>query len=185
MGYSDLRLESAPVAVLEMNLAETAFDAPLHDREAESSTAALAVVGQLRAKEGLAQSHQDSGMLDPRWQDSEYVDRKTGETKISGADVIVVMGKSEPEVEADGRGTSLHDVSGWSEISINTMIVAIHAVAAQVKELRATVSRDDARPEEMKLLEEWVEAGEDLERAYDTVAQTVLNLPPYDRLIHD
>ena len=61
----------------------------------------------------------------------------------------------------------------------------IHAVAAQVKELRATVSRDDARPEEMKLLEEWVEAAEDLERAYDTVAQTVLNLPPYDRLIHD
>lgn len=71
------------------------------------------------------------------------------------------------------------------EISINTMIVAIQAVAAQVKELRATVSRDDAQPEEMKLLEEWVEAAEDLERAYDTAAQTVLNLPPYDRLIQD
>jgi hypothetical protein len=37
----------------------------------------------------------------------------------------------------------------------------------------------------MKLLEEWVEAAEDLERAYDTVAQTVLNLPPYERLVHD
>ena len=70
------------------------------------------------------------------------------------------------------------------EISINTMIVAIQAVAAQVKELRTTVSRDDAQPEEMKLLEEWVEAAEDLERAYDAAACTVINLPPYDRLVH-
>ena len=52
------------------------------------------------------------------------------------------------------------------EISINIMIVAIQAVAAQVKELRTMASRDDAQPEEMKLLEEWVEAAEDLERAY-------------------
>jgi hypothetical protein len=68
------------------------------------------------------------------------------------------------------------------EISIDTMIVAIQAVAAQVKELRVTVARDDAQPEEMKLLEEWIEAAEDLERAYDSAARTVLNLPPYDKL---
>jgi hypothetical protein len=70
------------------------------------------------------------------------------------------------------------------EISINTMIVAIQAVAAQVKELRATVNREDAQPEEMQLLEEWVEAAEDLERAYEIAARTVINLPPYDRLAH-
>jgi hypothetical protein len=69
------------------------------------------------------------------------------------------------------------------EISINTMIVAIQAVAAQVKELRATVSREDAQPEEMQMLEEWVEAAEDLERAYEVAARTVINLPPYDRLV--
>lgn len=69
------------------------------------------------------------------------------------------------------------------EISVNTMIVAIQAVAAQVKELRTAVSRDDAQPEEMKLLEEWLEAAEDLERAYDTEARIVINLPPYDKLI--
>lgn len=69
------------------------------------------------------------------------------------------------------------------EISINTMIVAIQAVAAQVKELRATVNREDAQPEEMQLLEEWVEAAEDLERAYEIAARTVINLPPYDRLV--
>ena len=71
------------------------------------------------------------------------------------------------------------------EISIDTMIVAIQAVAAQVKELRAIASHDDVEPEQLKLLEEWVEAAEDLERAYDAAARTVLNLPPYDRLVQD
>ena len=64
---------------------------------------------KLKVRDGVP----DPGMLDPRWQASEYVDRKTGEIKISRADVTVVMGKSEPEVEADGQGTSLHDVPGW------------------------------------------------------------------------
>lgn len=68
------------------------------------------------------------------------------------------------------------------DISINTMIVAIQAVAAQVKEMRVAVSWDDAEPEEMRLLEEWLEAAEDLERAHDIAAQSVINLPPYDRL---
>jgi thiamine kinase-like enzyme len=58
--------------------------------------------------------------------------------------------------------------------------VAIQAVAAQVKELHATVTSDDAQPEEMQLLEEWLEAAEDLEDADDTAAKTVINLPPYD-----
>ncbi len=73
---------------------------------------------------------------------------------------------------------SVHEVS----INVNTMIVAIQAVAAQVRELRATVARDDAAPEEMRLLEEWIEAAEDLECAYDKAARAILNLPPYDQL---
>lgn len=71
------------------------------------------------------------------------------------------------------------------EISIGTMVVAIQAVAAQVKELRVAVARDDAEPEEMQLLEEWQEAAEDLERAYDKAALTVINLPPYDSLVQE
>ena len=63
------------------------------------------------------------------------------------------------------------------EMSIDTLIVAIQAGAAQVKELRVTANRDDAQPEEMKLLEEWTAAAEDLERAYDAAARTVINLP--------
>jgi hypothetical protein len=33
------------------------------------------------------------------------------------------------------------------------------------------------------LLEQAMEAAEDLERAYDVEAKTVLNLPPYDELV--
>lgn len=65
------------------------------------------------SKLGVRNGVPDAGMLDPRWEDSEYVDNRTKATKISRADVRVVMGKSEPEVLDDGGGTSLHDVSGW------------------------------------------------------------------------
>jgi hypothetical protein len=51
------------------------------------------------------------GVLDPRWEDSTYTDKK-GRKKLSRADVTVVTGRDGPEVEA-GRGTSLHDVPGW------------------------------------------------------------------------
>jgi hypothetical protein len=71
--------------------------------------ALLGEASKLRVRDGVP----DPGMLDPRWADSEYVDHRTGLTKISAADVRVVMGKSEPEVVDDGGGTSLHDVSGW------------------------------------------------------------------------
>lgn len=71
--------------------------------------ALLGEAAKLRVRDGVP----DPGMLDPRWTDSEYVDRRTGMTRISRADVRVVMGESEPEVLDDGGGTSLHDVPGW------------------------------------------------------------------------
>jgi hypothetical protein len=69
------------------------------------------------------------------------------------------------------------------EIATDTLLVAIQAVAAQVRGLRAAVARSDAEPEEMQLLEEWQDAARDLERAYDREAAEVLNLPPYDELV--
>ena len=51
------------------------------------------------------------GILDPRWQESTYVDKK-GKTRTSRADVVVTSGAGGPEVGA-GRGTSLHDVPRW------------------------------------------------------------------------
>jgi hypothetical protein len=68
------------------------------------------------------------------------------------------------------------------QISTDTLIVAIQAVAAQARELRDAVRRGDAEPEEMELLEQWQDAARDLERAYDAEARVVLNLPPYDEL---
>ncbi len=53
----------------------------------------------------------DPGMLDPRWEDSEYEVR--GETFISRADVTFVMDAGVSKVEANKKGTSLHDVAAW------------------------------------------------------------------------
>ena len=69
------------------------------------------------------------------------------------------------------------------EIATNTLIVAIQAVDAQVRQLRKAAECDDAEAEEMELLEQWEDAASDLERAYDVEARDVLNLPPYDELL--
>jgi hypothetical protein len=53
----------------------------------------------------------DPGMLDPRWETTNY--EKNAKTMISRADVRIELGKDGPEVVNNGKGTSLHDVSGW------------------------------------------------------------------------
>jgi hypothetical protein len=57
-------------------------------------------------------SYPGDGILDPRWETTEYFSKKRNKMMISKADVSVVMGKDGPEVETGG-GTSLHNVSGW------------------------------------------------------------------------
>ena len=52
------------------------------------------------------------GVLDPRWEDTEYYSKKLGRMVTSKADVDVEIGKEGPEV-VPGGGTSLHDVPGW------------------------------------------------------------------------
>jgi len=69
------------------------------------------------------------------------------------------------------------------EIATDTLIIAIQAVDAQVRQLRKAVERDDADVEEMQLLESWEDAARDLEKAYDVEAKDVLNLPPYEELL--
>lgn len=71
------------------------------------------------------------------------------------------------------------------EIKSRTMLIAIQAVAAQIRAMREELADGDAEPEDYVLLEQNVEAAEDLERAYDIEAKTVLNLPPYDQLVAD
>lgn len=68
-------------------------------------------------------------------------------------------------------------------ISYQTLICAIQAVAAEIRSLRAALAEGDAMPEDYQLIEDWQRAADDLERAYDAAARTLLNLPPYDELV--
>jgi hypothetical protein len=68
-------------------------------------------------------------------------------------------------------------------ISPQTLVVAIQAVAAEIRNLRAALAEGGAEPEEYQLLEDRICAAEDLKRAYDEAARTVLNLPSYDGLV--
>jgi hypothetical protein len=71
------------------------------------------------------------------------------------------------------------------EISTQTLVIAIQAVAAEIRALREAVASGEAEPEEHQLLEDRLRAAEDLERAYEIAARTVINLPPYDELVGD
>jgi hypothetical protein len=63
---------------------------------------------KLRVRDGVP----DAGMLDPQWEAKSWVDRD-GNKKTRNPDVRILMGSDGPEVQPDGKGTSLHDVSGW------------------------------------------------------------------------
>lgn len=65
------------------------------------------------------------------------------------------------------------------------MLIAIEAVAARIRDMRVELADGDAAPEDYEALEQVVEAAQDLERAYDVEARTVLNLTPYDELVGD
>ncbi len=69
------------------------------------------------------------------------------------------------------------------KIRCQTLIVAIQAVAAEIRGLQASFADGDVEPEDYQLREDRQRAGEDLARACDEAARTVLNLPPYDELM--
>ena len=71
------------------------------------------------------------------------------------------------------------------EIKSRTMLIAIQAVTTQIRAMREELADGDGEPEDYALLEQNIEAAEDLERAYDIEAKTVLNLPPCDELVAD
>lgn len=69
------------------------------------------------------------------------------------------------------------------EISNQTLVLAIQALAAEIRALREATADGDAQAEDYQLLEDHLRAAEDLERAYDIAAQKVINLPPYRQLV--
>ena len=71
------------------------------------------------------------------------------------------------------------------EINSETLIVAIQAVAAEVRVLRDAAENGEAEPEEYELLEERMRAAENLEEAYKTLSVKTLNLPQYSDLVSE
>lgn len=74
----------------------------------------------------------------------------------------------------------MSDEPGRSTIRTASLVIAIQAVAREIRSLHASVDDDDA--EGLQTIEDWEAAASDLERAYDLAARTVINLPPYDQL---
>lgn len=69
------------------------------------------------------------------------------------------------------------------EISAESLIVSIQAVAAEICSLKEAAEDGELEVDEYVLLEERQRAAENLEAAYKKLALTVLNLPPYDQLV--
>ena len=61
---------------------------------------------KLRVRDG--DRHARSALAEHRLRDRD------GNKKVSRGDVRIVRGTTGPEVDNNGKGTSLHDVSGWS-----------------------------------------------------------------------
>ncbi len=71
------------------------------------------------------------------------------------------------------------------QISNLTLQIAIRVVADEIRTLRAELAAGGADPRDWEYLEQHLKAADDLERAYDIEARTVLNLIPYDELVGD
>ncbi|MBI3230007.1 MAG: hypothetical protein HYZ45_07500 [Burkholderiales bacterium] len=69
------------------------------------------------------------------------------------------------------------------EISTGTLVMCIQAVAAEIRAMQAAVQSGEAELDDFQILQDWSDAADDLEAAYDAAAKTQLNLPPYDELI--
>ncbi len=69
------------------------------------------------------------------------------------------------------------------EISIEALMVSIQAVAAEINALQKAAQNGELESEEYVLLEERQRVAENLEAAYEKLAASMLNLPPYEQLI--
>jgi len=69
------------------------------------------------------------------------------------------------------------------DIENHTLVIAIQAVAWEIRSLREVVASGEAGLDDYQLLDDWLHAAEDLERAYDVEAKTLANLPPYRELV--
>lgn len=68
------------------------------------------------------------------------------------------------------------------EVSGRTLVMAIQAVDAEIRRLRA-LPDDAAVPGDDERLVDFENAAEELEQAYAEAMRTVANLPPYAQLV--
>lgn len=71
------------------------------------------------------------------------------------------------------------------EISHFALVFAIQAIAREVKELRQTINDGGAVPEDFPMMDDLQNAARELEKEYDKAAKSVLNLPPYEKLVSE
>ncbi len=68
-------------------------------------------------------------------------------------------------------------------VTSGTLVMAIQAVAAEIRGLRESVSGGEGEAEDYQLIEDFEAAAEDLKEAYEAAAATIVNLPPYGDLV--
>lgn len=68
------------------------------------------------------------------------------------------------------------------EISGKTLALAVQAIDAEIRRLRA-LPDDRVVPGDEELLLQYEIAADDLEDVYAEAAKSIVNLPPYERLV--
>jgi hypothetical protein len=86
-------------------------------------------------------------------------------------------------IDYDLRGIANPQGPHMPEITTQTLVMAIQAVAAEMRALREDLASEDVDPGLEQLYEDFERAADDLEAAYDKEARTVLSLPPYNELV--
>jgi hypothetical protein len=73
-----------------------------------------------------------------------------------------------------------------TQLSGMTLVMAVQAVAAEIRRLRAETSDEDAAdPRDQLLLEDYLKTARELETAYAAAARLEPDLPPYDELVRN
>jgi hypothetical protein len=73
--------------------------------------------------------------------------------------------------------------NGKVKISAQSLVMIIQAVDSEVQRLKA-IPDEETVPEDGLFLEDYIKVAEELEEAYQEASKMVINLPPYEQLVH-
>jgi hypothetical protein len=74
---------------------------------------------------------------------------------------------------------------GTAEVHGGTLMMAIQAVDTELRQLEESIEAagEDAEPDLVELMLSYSKTAEELRRAYLHVRETVINLPPHEKLV--